>query len=82
MFNFSELICKPGSVVRGHLSRFTVAGKLKRYSRLCSGGQPCVNKAQTCIGRGLHGTERYRPVGELLPRLSILTSYRKKLRVP
>ena len=33
-----------------------------------------MNTAQTCIGRGLHGTKRYRLVGELLPRLSILTS--------
>ena len=38
------------------------------------------NRAQTCIGRGLHGTGRYRPVGELLPRLSILTAPRKALR--
>ena len=66
--------CKPGSVERGHLSRLTVTDKLKRYSRLRSDGQPYVNEAQTCIGRGLHGTGRYRPVGELLPRLSILTA--------
>ena len=38
------------------------------------------NRAQTCIGRGLHGTGRYRPVGELLPRLSILTAPRRALR--
>ena len=70
----SERTYKPGSVVRSHLSTPTVADRLKRYSRLYSDGQPYMNKAQTCIGRGLHGTGRYRPVGELLPRLSILTA--------
>ena len=71
--------CKPGSVVRGHLSTPTVADRLKRYSRLSSDGQPYVRITQTCIGRGLHGTGRYRPVGELLPRLSILTSLPTKI---
>ena len=70
----SRRTCKPGSVERGHLSTLIVTDKFKRYSRLHSGGQPCVNTAQPCIGRGLHGTGRYRPVGELLPRLSILTA--------
>ena len=32
--------CKPGSVERGHLSTPAVTGGLKRYSRLCSDGQP------------------------------------------
>ena len=72
--NTSRRTCKPGSVERGHLSTLIVTDKFKRYSRLHSGGQPCVNTAQPCIGRGLHGTGRYRPVGELLPRLSILTA--------
>ncbi len=36
----SRRTCKPGSVERGHLSTLTVADKLKRYSRLYSGGQP------------------------------------------
>ncbi len=66
----SERACKPGSVERGHLSTPAVTDRLKRYSRTFSGGQPYVKRSQTCIGRGLHGTGRYRPVGELLPRLS------------
>ena len=70
----SRRTCKPGSVERGHLSTLIVTDKFKRYSRLHSGGQPCVNTAQPCIGRGLHGTGRYRPVGELLPRLSTLAA--------
>ena len=36
----SRRTCKPGSVERGHLSTLTVTGKLKRYLRLYSGGQP------------------------------------------
>ncbi len=66
--------CKPGSVWRGHLSRPTVTDRLERYSRISPGGQPYVERSQTCIGRGLHGTGRYRPVGELLPRLSTLSA--------
>ena len=77
----SERTCKPGSVERGHLSTPTVTDRLQRYSRTFSGGQPYVKKSQTCIGRGLHGTGRYRPVGELLPRLSILTSS-KQISLP
>ncbi len=73
IFERSESADKPGSVECGHLSTPTVADRLQRYSRLCPGGQPCMDRAQTCIGRGLHGTGRYRPVGELLPRLSTVT---------
>ena len=35
-----EFVCKPSSVVYGHLSRLAVADKLKRYSRYPSDGQP------------------------------------------
>ncbi len=76
-----ERTCKPGSVERGHLSTPAVTDGLQRYSRTFSGGQPCVKRSQTCIGRGLHGTGRYRPVGELLPRLSILASS-KQISLP
>ncbi len=62
--------CKPGSVERGHLSTPTVTDRLQRCLRSSPGGQPYAGRTQTCIGRGLHGTGRYRPVGELLPRLS------------
>ena len=68
-----ESVCKPSSVVYGHLSRLTVADKLKRYSRNLSDGQPYVTDFQSCNGWGLHGILRYRNIGELLPRLSILT---------
>ena len=36
-------------------------------------GQPYTADAQSCSGWGLHGIPRYRDIGELLPRLSILT---------
>ena len=58
----------------GHLSRLTVTDKLKRYSRYPSGGQPYVTNTQSCSKWGLHGILRYRNIGELLPRLSILTN--------
>ena len=72
----NKTVCKPGSVVYGHLSTLAVAGKLQRYSRRSSGGQPCATNAQSCSGRGLHGAPRYRSAGELLPRLSTLTETR------
>ena len=67
-----SLICKPSSVVYGHLSGRIVTDAFKRYSRHPSGEQPCAMGAQSCTGRGLHGTPRCRGVGELLPPLSIL----------
>ena len=36
-------------------------------------GQPYVADTQSCSEWGLHGIPRYRGIGELLPRLSILT---------
>ena len=68
-----KTVCKPSSVVYGHLSTPAVTDGLQRYSRIFPDGQPCVGISQSCIGRGLHGSGRYRPDGELLPRLSILT---------
>ena len=68
-----ESVDKPSSVVYNHLSRLAVADKLKRYSQRSSDGQPYVTNAQSCSGWGLHGIPRYRGIGELLPRLSILT---------
>ena len=67
-----SLICKPSSVVYGHLSSRIVADAFERYSRRTSGEQPYATCAQSCTGRGLHGTPRCRGVGELLPPLSIL----------
>ena len=57
----------------GHLSRLIVTDKLKRYSRFSSDGPPYTAKTQSCNGWGLHGTPCHQSVGELLPRLSILT---------
>ena len=68
-----EFVYKPSSVVYGHLSRFIVADKLKRYSRRPSSGQPYMTGTQSCSKWGLHGIPCYHSIGELLPRLSILT---------
>ena len=57
----------------GHLSRLTVTDKLKRYSRYPSDGQPYMTNTQSCSKWGLHGIPCYQDIGELLPRLSILT---------
>ena len=59
--------------MHGHLSRLTVADKFKRYSRQSAGRTALTADAQSCSGWGLHGIPRYRGIGELLPRLSILT---------
>ena len=69
-----EIIGKPSSVVYGHLSSPTVADRVKRYSRNQSDEPPYATDSQSCTGWGLHGTLRYRKVGELLPRLSTLAS--------
>ena len=69
-----EPVYKPSSVVYGHLSRLAVADKLERYSRFPSDGQPYMIETQSCNGWGLHGIPCYQDIGELLPRLSILTT--------
>ena len=68
-----ESVCKPSSVVYGHLSRLTVTDKLKRYSRYSVGRTALLTETQSCIEWGLHGILCYHNIGELLPRLSILT---------
>ena len=68
-----EFVCKPSSVVYGHLSRLTVTDKLKRYSRYSVGRTALLTETQSCCGWGLHGILCYHSIGELLPRLSILT---------
>ena len=68
-----EFVCKPSSVVYGHLSRLIVTDKLKRYSRHSVGRTTLLTEAQSCSKWGLHGTPCYHGIGELLPRLSILT---------
>ena len=69
-----EFVCKPSSVVYGHLSRLTVTDKLKRYSRYSVGRTALLTDTQSCCGWGLHSIPCYQSIGELLPRLSILTA--------
>ena len=69
-----EFVCKPSSVVYGHLSRLTVTDKLKRYSRYSVGRTALLTDTQSCSEWGLHGILCYHNIGELLPRLSILTA--------
>ena len=45
-----------------------------------SDGQPYVTITQSCSGWGLHGIPCYQDIGELLPRLSILTTMGKSQR--
>ena len=68
-----ESVCKPSSVVYGHLSRLAVADKLERYSRYSVERTALLTETQSCSGWGLHGIPCYQDIGELLPRLSILT---------
>ena len=68
-----EPVYKPSSVVYGHLSRLAVADKLKRYSRCSVGRTALLTETQSCSEWGLHGILCYHNIGELLPRLSILT---------
>ena len=58
----------------GHLSRLIVTDKLKRYSRRSVGRTALLTEAQSCSEWGLHGIPCYHDIGELLPRLSILTA--------
>ena len=68
-----EFVYKPSSVLHGHLSSLAVADKIKRYSRQSAGRTALLADAQSCSGWGLHGIPHYCGIGELLPRLSILT---------
>ena len=61
----------------GHLSRLTVTDKLKRYSRYSVGRTALLTDTQSCSEWGLHGILCYHNIGELLPRLSILTANRQ-----
>ena len=58
----------------GHLSRLTVTDKLKRCSRYSVGRTALLTETQSCSEWGLHGILCYHNIGELLPRLSILTA--------
>ena len=76
-FKGFELVCKPSSVVYGHLSRLAVTDKFKRYSRYSVGRTALLTDTQSCSEWGLHGIPCYHSIGELLPRLSILTANRR-----
>ena len=76
-----ESVCKPSSVVYGHLSRLTVTDKLKRCSRYSVGRTALLTETQSCSEWGLHGILCYHNIGELLPRLSILTASRRYPKV-
>ena len=76
-FKGFELVCKPSSVVYGHLSRLAVTDKFKRYSRYSVGRTALLTETQSCSEWGLHGILCYHNIGELLPRLSILTVNRR-----
>ena len=67
-FSCARLVYKPSSVLNGHLSRRYVAVALKRLlERAGNPYAPCLASG------GVYTTPRHRFVGELLPRLSILT---------
>ena len=66
----------------GHLSRLTVADKLKRCSRYSVGRTALLTDTQSCSEWGLHGIPCYQGIGELLPRLSILTARGKLVAKP
>ena len=76
-----EFVDKPSSVVYGHLSSLIVTDKLKRYSRHSVGRTALLTDTQSCSGWGLHGIPCYHDIGELLPRLSILTVKRRFISV-
>ncbi len=65
----ARLVCKPSSVLNGHLSRYTVACILKRFVR--TDGQPIV--LNSLASGGVYTTSCHQVVGELLPRLFTLT---------
>ena len=73
-----EFVYKPSSVVYGHLSRLIVTDKLERCSRYSVGRTALLTETQSCSGWGLHGILCYHNIGELLPRLSILTASRRR----
>ncbi len=61
----------------GHLSRRTVTDTLERCSRYSVGRTALLTETQSCSEWGLHGILCYHNIGELLPRLSILTASRR-----
>ncbi len=69
--------CKPGSVVNGHQSLPYVATRLYRFSDMPPQNISCESSgivlSGCCFKQGLQQTYVTIGVGELLPRLSILT---------
>ena len=63
---------KPGYVVSDHLSSLRVTTKFKRPTRNTAGR--CMVSIRSCFEWGLQSLLCYQNSGELLPRLSTLTS--------
>ncbi len=66
-----EQVCKPGSVLNGHLSRRIVAGALQPPRERT--GRPIAPIA-VLLRIEFTASDTLEPMGELLPRLSTLTS--------
>ena len=70
----NESFCKPSSVLGDYLSTPYVAARLQRTFVKSDGEQP-LTAFPSCFEWGLQGILRRRRIGELLPRLSILTGF-------
>ena len=77
-----EQVCKPGSVVNGHLSWYTVTSIIMR---LFCGTERAILYLflSPCFKWGLHSLSCYQQSGKLLPYLSTLTHmiYRRFISV-
>ena len=67
-----EQVCKPGSVLNGHLSWYVVTDVIMR-SCLKQDEQPLAFQYRPCFKRGLQSPLCYQRDGKLLPYLSTLT---------
>ena len=77
-----KTVCKPSSVVFGHLSTNIVSDiPQRRFVKLLRWNSLWRAVCQSCFGWGLHSQARYRAHGALLPHLSILTENRRFISV-
>ena len=65
----ASIVCKPSSVLNGHLSRTHISARLKRY-----GERAGHVYAPNLASGGVYIAHCCQIAGELLPRLSILTA--------
>lgn len=68
-FSYARLVCKPSSVLNGHLSRTYISARLKRCGELAGHFY-----APDLASSGVYIAHCCQIAGELLPRLSILTA--------